>query len=94
MRVGQHGHTSISLAISSRLGGPNIAEARQLANKARTEKAKEQNDRLRKIVQDTMAKTGLSKLADIAQALNLRGIRTSRGCQFSPTHVHRLLKAA
>jgi len=77
-----------------KLGGPNIAEARQLANKVRAERAKEQNDRLRSLVQETMAKTGLSKLADIAQALNLRGIRTPRGCQFSPTHVHRLLKTA
>ena len=75
-----------------KLGGPNIAEARLLANKARTEKAKEQNDRLRKVVQETMAKTGLTKLAKIADALNLRGLRTSRGCQFSPTHIHRLLK--
>lgn len=77
-----------------KLGGPNIAEARHLANKARAERAKQQHDRLREVVKETMAKTGLTKLADIAQALNLRGIRTSRGCQFSPTHVHRLLKAA
>jgi DNA invertase Pin-like site-specific DNA recombinase len=75
-----------------KLGGPNINEARQLANKARTEKAKEQNDRLRKVVQETMAKTGLTKLAEIANALNLRGLKTSRGCEFSPTHIHRLLK--
>ena len=56
-----------------KLGGPNIAEARQLANKVRVEKAKNQNDKLRMVVQETMAKTGLTKLADIAQALNLRG---------------------
>jgi len=77
-----------------KLGGPNIAEARQLANKARTEKAKEQNDRLRKVVVEVMEKTGLSKLAEIAQALNLRGIKTARGSEFTPTHIHRLLKAA
>jgi DNA invertase Pin-like site-specific DNA recombinase len=77
-----------------KLGGPNINEARQLANKVRTEKAKEQNDRLRKVVQETMAKTGLTKLAEIAEALNLRGIKTNRGCEFTPTHIHRLLKAA
>jgi DNA invertase Pin-like site-specific DNA recombinase len=77
-----------------KLGGPNIAEARQLANKVRTEKAKERNDRLRKVVQETMAKAGLTKLADIAQALNFRGIKTNRGCEFTPTHIHRLLKAA
>ena len=77
-----------------KLGGPNIAEARQLANKARTEKAKEQNNRLRTVVQETMAKTGLTKLAEIAQALNLRGLKTNRGCEFTATQVHRLLKAA
>jgi len=77
-----------------KLGGPNIAEARLLANKARTEKAKEQNDRLRKVVVEVMEKPGLSKLAEIAQALNLRGIKTARGSEFTPTHIHRLLKAA
>ena len=39
-----------------------------------------------------MKKTGLTKLAEIAEALNLRGIKTSGGCQFTPTHIHRLLK--
>jgi DNA invertase Pin-like site-specific DNA recombinase len=77
-----------------KLGGPNIAEARQLANTARIRKAKEQNGKLRMVVQETMTKTGLTKLADIAEALNLRGLRTNRGCQFRPTTVHRLLKTA
>ena len=77
-----------------KLGGPNIAEARLLANAARIKKAKEQNEKLRTVIQDTMAKTGLTKLADIAQALNLRGIKTNRGCEFTPTQIHRLLKIA
>jgi len=34
------------------------------------------------------------KLAELAQAQNPRGIKTNRGCQFRPTTVHRLLKAA
>jgi DNA invertase Pin-like site-specific DNA recombinase len=75
-----------------KLGGPNIAEARLLANTARIEKAKNQNDKLRKTVAEVMEKTGLTKLAAIAQALNLRGIKTNRGCEFTPTHIHRLLK--
>jgi hypothetical protein len=58
------------------------------------EKAKEQNENLRRVVQETVEKTGLTKLADIAQALNLRGIKTNRGFEFTPTHIHRLLKAA
>ena len=77
-----------------KLGGPNIAEARLLANKVRIERAGKQNEKLRAVVLETMAKTGLTKLAEIADALNLRGLRTSRGCQFSPTHIHRLLKTA
>ena len=75
-----------------KLGGPNIAEARLLANTARIQKAKEQNAKLRTVVVETMEKTGLTKLADIAQALNLRGIKTNRGSQFTPTQIHRLLK--
>ena len=77
-----------------KLGGPNIAEARQLANKSRMEKAKGQNEKLRLVIQETRQKTGLTKLADIAEALNLRGIRTNRGCDFTPTQIHRLLKNA
>ena len=75
-----------------KLGGPNIAEARLLANKVRTEKATNQNNQLRALVLETMAKTGLKKLSEIAEALNLRGIKTNRGCQFTPTQIHRLLK--
>jgi DNA invertase Pin-like site-specific DNA recombinase len=75
-----------------KLGGPNIAEARLLANTARIQKAKEQNAKLRTVVVETVEKTGLTKLADIAQALNLRGIKTNRGSQFTPTQIHRLLK--
>jgi hypothetical protein len=63
-----------------------------LANTARIQKAKEQNEKLLKVIQETMEKTGLTKLADIAQALNLRGLKTNRGCEFTPTHIHRLLK--
>jgi len=33
-------------------------------------------------------------LAEIAQALNHRGSKTNRGSQFTPTQIHRLLKAA
>ncbi len=77
-----------------KLGGPNIAQARQLANKARFERAKDQNEKLRTVIQETIQGTGLTKLAEIANALNLRGIKTNRGCEFTPTHIHRLLKPA
>jgi DNA invertase Pin-like site-specific DNA recombinase len=77
-----------------KLGGPNIAEARRLANKARIEKAKAQNSRFRMVIRETMEKTGLTKLTDIAESLNLRGLRTSRGCPFTATQIHRLLKTS
>ena len=48
----------------------------------------------RNTLAEAMENTGLTKLAEIAEALNLRGIKTNRGCQFTPTHIHRLLKAA
>ncbi len=54
----------------------------------------DRNAGLRRVVAEVMEKTGLTKLAEIANALNLRGTRTSRGCQFTPTHIHRLLKTA
>jgi len=54
-----------------KLGGPNIAEARLLANSARTTKAKEQNEKLRLVIQETRQKTGLTKLADIAESEGL-----------------------
>lgn len=102
--IGQHERKMIATRVREalrqaklrgvKLGSPKLAEARQLANTARIQKAKEQNDKLRKVVQETMEKTGLTKLADIAQALNLRGLKTNRGCEFTPTHIHRLLKSA
>lgn len=77
-----------------KLGNPRYEEAVPKAVAARQAIATERNTELRRIVRETMAKTGLTKLADIAEALNLRGIKTNQGCQFTPTHIHRLLKAA
>lgn len=76
-----------------KLGNPRFEEAVPKAVAARQAIATERNTELRKVVQQTIKKTGLTKLADIAEALNLRGIKTPRGCAFSPTHIHRLLKA-
>jgi hypothetical protein len=56
--------------------------------------AADRNAELRKVVAEVMEKTGLTELAEIAEALNLRGIKTNRRCGFTPTHIHRLLKAA
>jgi DNA invertase Pin-like site-specific DNA recombinase len=77
-----------------RLGNPEYQVAISKAVEARQKIAADRNDKLRVVVQETMQKTGLTKLAEIADALNLRGLRTSRGCEFSPTTIHRLLKNA
>lgn len=75
-----------------KLGNPKYQEAIPKAVAERKRIAEERNTKLRQIIRETVEKTGLTKLADIAEALNLRGIRTNRGCEFTPTQVHRLLK--
>jgi len=77
-----------------KLGNPQYRSAIPKAIEARQKIATERNSHLRTIVVETMEKTGLKKLSEIASCLNLRGIKTNRGCQFTPTQIHRLLKAA
>jgi DNA invertase Pin-like site-specific DNA recombinase len=76
------------------LGNPRFEESIPKAVEARRKLAADRNTELRRVVAETMDKTGLRKLADVARALNLRGIKTNNGCEFSPTHIHRLLKVA
>ena len=73
---------------------PNYEEAIPKANKAWKKLAADRNAELRRMVAEVMEKTGLTKLVEVAHALNLRGVKTNRGCQFTATQVHRLLKAA
>ena len=77
-----------------KLGNPQYETAIAKAVEVRQQIAADRNAGLRKTVAEMMKKTGLTKLAEIAEALNLRGIKTNRGCQFTPTLIHRLLKAA
>lgn len=77
-----------------KLGNPDYQDAISKAVEARQKIAADRNAGLRKMVAEVMEKTGLTKLAEIAQALNLRGIKTNRGCEFTPTQIHRLLKSA
>ena len=77
-----------------KLGNPHYQTAISKAVETRQKIAADRNAGLRKVVAEVMEKTGLTKLAEIAQALNLRGIKTARGSEFTPTHIHRLLKAA
>lgn len=76
------------------LGNPRHAEALPKANAVRCERAKDRNGKLLSIVNEIKAKTGLSKLAELAEALNLRGIRTARGNDWTPSHVFNLLNSS
>ena len=77
-----------------KFGNPRYEEAIPKANEAWKQLAADRNAKLRGIVTEIMEVTRLSKLGEIANALNLRGIKTNRGCQFTATQVHRLLKTA
>jgi DNA invertase Pin-like site-specific DNA recombinase len=77
-----------------RFGNPRYEEAIPKANAAWKKLATDRNDVLRRMVAEVMEKTGLTKLTEVANALNLRGVKTNRGCQFTATQVFRLLKAA
>ena len=77
-----------------KLGNPRYEEAIPKAVAARKKLADDRNRELRRIIGETMDRTGLTTLTDIARALNLRGIKTNRGCEFTPTQIHRLLRAA
>ena len=77
-----------------KFGNPHYEDAIPKANAAWKKLAADRNAVLRRMVAEVMEKTGLKKLAEIANALNLRGIKTNRGCEFTATQVHRLLKVA
>jgi DNA invertase Pin-like site-specific DNA recombinase len=77
-----------------KFGNPRYEQAIPKANEAWKQLAADRNAKLRSIVTEIMEVTRLSKLGEIANALNLRGIKTNRGCEFTATQVHRLLKAA
>jgi len=76
----------------TKLGNPQYEEAIPKALEARQRLANDRNTELRRTIAEVKEKAGLSKLAEIAQALNLRGLKTNRGFEFTPTHIHRLLK--
>jgi DNA invertase Pin-like site-specific DNA recombinase len=72
------------------LGNPRYVEALPKANAARSERAKERNGGLLATVNEIKAKTGLIKLRELAEALNLRGIKTARGNAWTASHVFNL----
>jgi DNA invertase Pin-like site-specific DNA recombinase len=75
------------------LGNPRYAESVGKANAEKSKRATERNAGLLKIVNEIKAKTGLAKLAELAEALNLRGIKTARGNSWTASHVFNLLNS-
>ncbi|MCL4177297.1 MAG: recombinase family protein [Verrucomicrobia bacterium] len=76
------------------LGNPRWQESVQKARDAKSAVATERNGKLLAIVREIQSKTGLTKLAELAEALNLRGIKTARGNAFTSSHVWNLLQTA
>lgn len=74
-----------------KFGNPRYLESVPKATQAWKRLAAERNDGLRRTVVEIMEVTKLKKLVEVAKALNLRGIKTARGCQFTSTQVRRLL---
>jgi len=77
-----------------KLGNPRYHSAIAKAVEARKVKANVRNAELRTIIQEMIAVAGTTKLREIAHGLNLRGIKTNQGSLFTPTTVHRILKAS
>lgn len=73
------------------LGNPRYAESVGKAREAKAAKASKRNGKLRTLIEEIKAKTGFSKLAELAEALNLRGIKTARGNSWTPAHVFHVL---
>ncbi len=76
-----------------RLGNPVIQTAVVKSTESRRASCLQQYSRLSPTIRDLQSQ-GIIRLKDLAYQLNVRGIKTSRGCQFTPTQVHRILNFA
>lgn len=75
-----------------KFGNPRYMESVSKATRAWKRLAADRNTELRHAVVEIMSVTKLTKLVEVAKALNLRGIKTARGCQFTTTQVRRLIQ--
>lgn len=76
-----------------KLGGPRLAEASAAGREAQSREADAFAANVLPIVRQLQA-TGLTRLADIADALNTRGVRTARGGQWHASSVRNILLRA
>ncbi len=75
------------------LGNPRHAEALPKANAARSSRAKEFTARIRNIIAEIKAKAHVEGLREIAEILNIRAVKTSRGGEWTPQNVWTVLNA-
>lgn len=75
------------------LGNPRIQTAVVRASESRVTGCRELYSRLMPVVRE-LQNQGVTRLKDLATGLNRRGFKTSRGCDFTPTHIHRILRFA
>lgn len=75
------------------LGNPRLDEARQNSIVSRSSRAKEFNAKIRGIVEEIKTKAHVTGLRELAEILNLRAIKTSRGGEWTPQNLWAVLKA-
>jgi DNA invertase Pin-like site-specific DNA recombinase len=75
------------------LGNPRLAEARQTSIASRSTRAKEFNAKIRGMVEQIKAKAHVSALREIAEILNLRAVKTSRGGLWTAQNLWTVLNA-
>ncbi len=75
-----------------KLGAVNPERQVKLMNEGARKGKEEFAGRILPIIREIQS-TGVKTLQGVADCLNRRGITTRRGCQFSPTQIHLLLKA-
>jgi hypothetical protein len=76
-----------------KLGGPKLAEAREVALEAIGASADAHSANVLPIIQ-AVRKAGARTLREIAEALNARGVQTARGGQWYATTVRNVLARA
>jgi DNA invertase Pin-like site-specific DNA recombinase len=76
-----------------KFGNPRYTESIGKARLVRSEEARKRNHQWLGVIRE-LQNHGCHRLVDLAEGLNARGYRTSRGSSFCPASVHRVLKMA
>jgi DNA invertase Pin-like site-specific DNA recombinase len=79
-------------ARGEKLGNPEFDKVLKLGLKARKQQAKEFADEMAPVIKDIRAKALVFSLNGIAQVLNRRGYKTTRGKEFKAQQVKRLIE--